>query len=105
MSAGASPVLRARKLKLSSEKLWPEAAVMVKYTASCAAEWFVGDEKNPAAPLTCAALLQPELEVSDRKLDSLPSDETVMLATGVAAFDMNPSVKLKFARVAACADE
>ncbi len=78
---------------------------MVKYTASCAAEWCVGDEKKPAAPLICAALFQPELEVNERKLDALPSDETVMPGAGAATFDRDPSMKLKFARLAACADE
>lgn len=65
----------------------------------------MGKEKKLSAPLICAALSQPVLEVKERKFDSLPSDDTVMPSTGVAAFDRDPSVKLKFAKVAAWADE
>ena len=70
----------------------------------CAAEWVVGVEKNPDAPLICAALSQPELEVNELKVDSLESDETVMPGIDDAELDNEPRVKLKFAKVAACAD-
>ena len=65
----------------------------------------VGDEKKPEAPLICAALFQPVLEVNERKFDSLPIGEIVKPAIGVAELDSDASVKLKFARVAACADD
>jgi hypothetical protein len=41
----------------------------VNNTAFCAAEWFVGDEKNPAVPLIYAALSQPEPDVNELKVD------------------------------------
>jgi hypothetical protein len=103
ISVGAVAVLRAIKLKPSREKMYPDAALMVKNTAFFAAEWFVGDEKNPAAPLICAALSQPELDVNELKVDSLESEETIMPGIDDAELNSDPPVKLKFARVAACA--
>lgn len=64
----------------------------------------VGVEKNPDAPLICAALSQPELEVNELKADPLESDETVMPGIGDAELDSEPRVKSKFAKVVACAD-
>lgn len=74
---------------------------MVKYTALCAAKWVVGLEKNPSAPLICAALSQPELEVKERKLESLARVEIVMPAIGEVVLDSDPAAKPKFAMVAA----
>ncbi len=58
-------------------------------------------EKNPLAPLICAALSQPVLEVNKLKAELLVSEEIVMPTAGEAAFDSDPAVKSKFARVAA----
>jgi hypothetical protein len=57
------------KAKAIQRALYPDAALMVKNTAFCAAEWFVGDEKNPAVPLIYAALSQPEPDVNELKVD------------------------------------
>ena len=105
MSAGAVAVLRARKLKPSSEKLYPDAAVIVKATASPAAAWVVGLEKNPPAPLICAALSQPVLEVKELKVEPLLIVEIVMPEMEDAELENDSSVKSKFANVAAWVDE
>ena len=73
----------------------------MKYTAFCADKWLVGDEKKLAAPLICAALSQPELEVKERKLEALARVEIVMPVIGEAELDSDPAAKPKFAKVAA----
>lgn len=75
MSLGAVVVLRARKPNSLREKRYPGNAVMVKRMAFPAAAWVIGAEKNPAAPLICAALFHPVLDVKVRKVESLSSAE------------------------------
>lgn len=102
MSLGAVVVLRARKENSSREKRYPDNAVMVKRIAFPAASWVVGAEKKLAAPLICAALFQPVLDVKVRKAESLSSMEMVIPVIGEAELAREPPAKLKFASVAAC---
>lgn len=77
---------------------------MVKVTAFPAAAWVVGVKKLDA-PLIWAALSQPELEMNKLKPELLVISEIVMPGIEDAALDFKPPVKLKFAKVAAGADE
>ena len=65
----------------------------------------MGLEKKSLAPLICAALTQPELEVKELKFESLASVVIVMPEIGEAELDRDPAAKSKFAKVAAWADE
>lgn len=105
MSLGAVVVLRARKPNSSREKRYPDDAVMLKRMAFPAAAWVVGTEKKPAAPLICAALFHPVLDVKARKAESLSSMEIVIPVIGEAELAREPPAKLKFARVAQCEAE
>lgn len=78
---------------------------MVKERASPAVAWVVGLEKNPAAPLICAALSHPELEVNELKTEPVLIVEIVMPKMEDAELDNDSAVKSKFAKVAAWTDD
>jgi hypothetical protein len=74
---------------------------MVKERASPAEAWVEGLEKKLAAPLICAALFHPELEVNKLKAEPLLIVEIVMPAMEDTELDNDPAIKSKFAKVAA----